>query len=91
MVLWGEARRLGRSGAAVYVMDLIRPGSPPAAREIVEAVAPNEHPILKTDFYNSLCAAFTIDEVRAQLSEAELPLVVAAVSNRHMLISGLLP
>ncbi|HTT41301.1 MAG TPA: class I SAM-dependent methyltransferase, partial [Burkholderiales bacterium] len=28
MVLWNEAKRLGRPGAAVYVMDLIRPDTP---------------------------------------------------------------
>ena len=40
MVLWREARRLGRQGAAVYVMDLIRPATPKDARNIVETVAP---------------------------------------------------
>src|SRR6185437_6124143 len=32
--LWSEVGRLGRPGAAVYVMDLIRPDSPVLAREI---------------------------------------------------------
>src|SRR5690242_16215245 len=45
MVLWSEAQRLGRSNAVVYVMDLMRPHSPQAARNIVESVAPDEHPI----------------------------------------------
>ncbi len=83
-------RRLGRPGAAVYVMDLMRPDSPLAAREIVERVAPREHPILKEDFYNSLCAAFTVAEVRGQLESAGLPLTVEAVTERHMRIKGLL-
>jgi len=90
MVLWGEAQRLGRRGAAVYVMDLIRPGTPQAAREIVENVAPDEHPILKEDFYNSLCAAFTVEEAQVQISRAGLALDVAQVSDRHMVIKGLL-
>jgi ubiquinone/menaquinone biosynthesis C-methylase UbiE len=88
--LWSEARRLARPGAAVYVMDLVRPDSPGAAREIVEQVAPNEHPILKEDFYNSLCAAFTVEEVRDQLAKAGLPLTVEKVTARHMRISGTL-
>ncbi len=88
--LWSEVRRLGRPGAAVYVMDLMRPDSPLAAREIVERVAPREHPILKEDFYNSLCAAFTVAEVRGQLESAGLPLTVEAVTERHMRIKGLL-
>ena len=90
MVLWNEAKRLGRTGAAVYVMDLIRPATTQAAREIVETVAPDEHPILKEDFYNSLCAAFTVEEAKAQVRQAGLPLDVAQVSDRHMVIKGVL-
>jgi ubiquinone/menaquinone biosynthesis C-methylase UbiE len=89
-VLWGEVHRLGRRGAAVFVMDLIRPDSQLAARQIVERVAAHEHPILKEDFYNSLCAAFTVSEVRSQLKSAALPLTVEQATERHMLIRGLL-
>jgi ubiquinone/menaquinone biosynthesis C-methylase UbiE len=89
-VLWGEVHRLGRRGAAVFVMDLIRPDSPLAARQIVERVAAHEHPVLKEDFYNSLCAAFTVSEVRSQLKSAGLPLTVEQATERHMLIKGLL-
>lgn len=90
MVLWREARRLGRQGAAVHVMDLIRPATQKDARNIVESAAPDEHPILKEDFYNSLCAAFTIEEVETQIRQAGLPLRVRPVGDRHMLINGLL-
>lgn len=90
MVLWREARRLGRQGAAVHVMDLIRPATQKDARNIVESVAPDEHPILKEDFYNSLCAAFTIEEVETQIRQAGLPLRVRPVGDRHMLINGIL-
>jgi 2-polyprenyl-3-methyl-5-hydroxy-6-metoxy-1,4-benzoquinol methylase len=89
-VFWSEVMRLGRAGAAVYVMDLVRPSTHEAARRIVEAVAASESPILRQDFYNSLCAAFTIDEVRAQLAAAKLDLRVTMASDRHMLIKGLL-
>ena len=89
-VLWSEARRLARPGGAVYVMDLMRPGSPLEAREIVERVSAHEHPLLKEDFYNSLCAAFTVDEVRAQLAAAGLPLTVEQATARHMRIKGLI-
>lgn len=88
-VLWREITRLGRPGAAVYVMDLIRPESPEAARRIVDTVAGQEDPILREDFYNSLLAAFTIDEVRAQLIANDLSFEVTRVSDRHMLIRGL--
>jgi len=88
MVLWSEAKRLGRPGAAIYVMDLIRPNTPQDARNIVESVAPDEHPILKDDFYNSLCAAFTVEEAKVQVKQAGLPLEVTQVSDRHMVIKG---
>jgi len=88
-VLWEEARRLAKPGAAICVMDLVRPDSPLAAREIVERVAGREHPLLKEDFYNSLCAAFTVREVEAQLRTATLPLAVEQVSDRHMRIRGI--
>jgi ubiquinone/menaquinone biosynthesis C-methylase UbiE len=90
MVLWSEAKRLVRSGAAIYVMDLIRPATTQAARNMVETVAPDAPPILKEDFYNSLCAAFTVEEAKAQVREAGLPLDVAQVSDRHMVIKGVL-
>jgi ubiquinone/menaquinone biosynthesis C-methylase UbiE len=88
-VLWKEITRLGRPGAAVYVMDLVRPETPDAARRIVDDVAAGEDPILREDFYNSLCAAFTLDEVRGQLIDAGLALRVAQVSDRHMVVKGL--
>ena len=91
MVLWAEAQRLGRPGAVVYVMDLMRPHTPEAARTIVETVAGDELPILKEDFYASLCAAFTLDEARGQVKQSGLPLAVAQVSERHMVIKGRLP
>jgi ubiquinone/menaquinone biosynthesis C-methylase UbiE len=88
-VLWKEITRLGRPGAAVYVMDLVRPETPEAARRIVDEVAAHEDPILLEDFYNSLCAAFTLDEVRGQLIAAGLDANVTQVSDRHMVIKGL--
>jgi ubiquinone/menaquinone biosynthesis C-methylase UbiE len=91
MVLWSEARRLGRSGATIYVMDLLRPESPQAARRVVETVARDELPILKSDFYASLCAAFTLEEAQAQVKQSRLPLQVTQVSDRHMVIKGPVP
>lgn len=89
-VLWTECLRLGRPGAVLLVMDLIRPSSPLEAREIVERVASREHPLLKEDFYHSLCAAFTPEEVRAQLAAAGLALGVERAGDRHWLVRGVL-
>ncbi len=87
-VLWNEVTRLGRPGAAVYVMDLVRPDSEDTARAMVKEGAGSEHPILQHDFYQSLLAAFTMDEVRAQVATAGLDLTVAPIGVRHMLIKG---
>ena len=87
-VLWKEIARLARPGAVVYVMDLVRPSTPEEAHRIVDRVAAREDPILREDFYNSLCAAFTVDELREQVAAAGLDLEVRQASDRHALISG---
>lgn len=88
--LWKEIARLARPGAVVYVMDLVRPATREEAGRIVDRVAAREDPILREDFFNSLCAAFTVDELREQVAGARLDLQVRQVSDRHALISGLI-
>jgi ubiquinone/menaquinone biosynthesis C-methylase UbiE len=90
LAFWREVVRVGRPGAALLAMDLFRPNSPERAREIVEAAAADEDPILKQDFFNSLLAAFTADEVRAQLAAGLAHLDCRIVSERHWLVSGCL-
>jgi hypothetical protein len=70
-------------------MDLLRPESPERAAAIVEANAAGEHPLLKEDFYNSLLAAFTLEEVAGQLAAAGLgSLRSQQTSDRHWLVSS---
>jgi len=90
MVLWNETRCLGREGAAIYVMDLFRPETLEDVKKIVENISANESPSLKEDFFNSLCASFTMEEVKEQLKKAHLNLDVSQISERHMLIKGIL-
>jgi ubiquinone/menaquinone biosynthesis C-methylase UbiE len=85
---WRELRRLVRTGAPILVMDLFRPASKQAARAIVEAAAASEPEILKRDFYNSLLAAFTIDEVRQQLRAVLPHLSCEIASERHWVAWG---
>ena len=87
-VLWKEIARLARPRAVIYVMDLVRPSTPEEARLIVDRVAAREDPILREDFYNSLCAAFTVDELREQVAAAGLDLEVRQAGDRHAIISG---
>jgi hypothetical protein len=68
----------------ILIMDLLRPQSREAARRIVDTCAGDEPEILQTDFYNSLLAAFRVDEVRGQLQRAGLDLHCSEVSDRHL-------
>jgi hypothetical protein len=91
-VFWNELVRLGKPGATVLIMDLFRPESPARARAIVESYAAQEAPVLKEDFYNSLCAAFTLREVRSQIRSRGLGgLVCELASDRHWVVWGHLP
>lgn len=73
----------------MFVMDLMRPPSVERARELVELYSPNEADILKRDFFNSLCAAFELEEVREQLVRNGLKhFAVDAVSDRHLAVVG---
>lgn len=91
-LLWREIARIGAPGAPVLVTDLHRPESAELAREIVETYSGAEPEVLKRDFYHSLCAAFTLSEVRAQLTEAGLDgFRVEMISDRHWAAWGTTP
>jgi len=88
MALWQQIRALIQAPTYIYVMDLMRPATPAQAEATVQAVTPDAPAVLKEDFYNSLRAAFTPDELRQQLAAAGLPLAVRVVSDRHQLVWG---
>lgn len=86
---WYAIRTLAKPGAVVLVMDLLRPDSPEAARAIVDRYAADEPAMLRRDFYNSLLAAFTDDEVAAQLTEMNLSrLLIDVPDDRHWVVGG---
>jgi ubiquinone/menaquinone biosynthesis C-methylase UbiE len=88
---WYRLKQLVKPGAAVLVMDLLRPQSDEAARTLVEQYAADEQPILKRDFYHSLLAAYTEDEVAAQLAEMNLSrLLIDVPDDRHWVVGGLI-
>ena len=88
---WYRLRQLVKPGSPVLVMDLLRPDSPEEAQAIVDRNAAEEPEILRRDFYNSLLAAFTEDEVAAQLAEMNLSrLIVDVVDDRHWVVSGII-
>lgn len=91
-VLWNAVKRYGKPGTRVLVMDLFRPADTAAAASVVERYAEDAPTVLQRDFFNSLCAAFTREEITAQLGAAGLGhFEVEIVSDRHVAISGALP
>lgn len=88
-LLWDTIAVAAKPGAPVLVMDLMRPDSEAAAWAVVNTYAAQEPEQLRQDFFASLCAAFTVEEVRAQLDAAGLGhLEVGAVSDRHLGVWG---
>lgn len=87
-VLWNTIRDCAAKNTYVFVADLRRPQSDKAANDIVEKLSGSEPEVLKRDFYNSLCAAFTKDEIEEQLKTAGLSLKVEEAGDIHILIHG---
>ena len=82
--LWRTVKECAAPGAAVLVMDLLRPASTEAAQALVDAHAADAPGVLRRDFYHSLLAAYRPQEVLRQLQEAGLAgLALQPVSDRH--------
>lgn len=88
-ILWELINRHARPGCKVLIMDLFRPDSVHQANSFVDRYAASEPEVLQRDFYNSLLAALSPDEVEQQLLDAGLAeFEVRRVSDRHMIIAG---
>ena len=88
---WNRLRQLVKPGSPVLVMDLLRPETPEEAQAIVDRYAAGEPEILRRDFYNSLLAAFTEDEVTTQLARMNLTrLLIDVPDDRHWVVGGLI-
>ncbi|MGB7416846.1 MAG: methyltransferase domain-containing protein, partial [Thermosynechococcaceae cyanobacterium] len=88
-ILWQSIHRWAAPGAGLFVMDLMRPSHESAARQMVEIYAAGEPTVLQEDFFNSLRAAYRLDEVKGQLRGANLGyLDIKAVSDRHFIVWG---
>ena len=90
-VLWNACTEYAAPGAAVWVVDLRRPGSREQAERLVREHAGAELEILQRDFLNSLLAAYRPEEIAAQLARAGLARFKAeAVGDRHVSVYGFL-
>ncbi len=72
MILWQAIHQYCLPNASILVIDLLRPKNEQEARRIVDSYLPEGSPLLRHDMLLSLRAAFTLDEVEAQLRQAGL-------------------
>lgn len=90
--LWDSMRVAAAPGAYVFLQDLMRPESPEVAQAFVDQYSAGEPEVLRRDYYNSLCAAFTPDEVHAQLITAGFTdFTITPVTDRHLTITAHAP
>jgi ubiquinone/menaquinone biosynthesis C-methylase UbiE len=89
--LWRTLWKASRPGTEVFIVDLMRPATTEMADAMVATHAGSEPAILQRDFHASLCAAFTVAEVRDQLDGCGLGyLDVEATSDRHLVVHGVM-
>jgi 2-polyprenyl-3-methyl-5-hydroxy-6-metoxy-1,4-benzoquinol methylase len=72
-IFWNKMRTISNN---VFVMDLVRPLNRLLAKDIVETTAQSDSEMFKTDYFNSLLAAFTENELREQISGSKLNLSI---------------
>ena len=90
-VLWSTIQSVVQPTTKVFVMDLMRPDTAKQAKELVNMYAADEPEILQHDFYHSLLAAYTPDEVAGQLEHAGMNgLQIDVVSDRHFIVYGVI-
>jgi len=85
---WADVKRLAAPGGHVFMVDLRRPPSRGDVSALVDRYSEEETELLRRDFYRSLCASFTPQEVRAQLVAAGLSLSVQSLGDRHLVVWG---
>ena len=70
-------------------MDLRRPETTETAHALVERYAAHEPEPLRRDFYHSLLASFTEDEVASLLAELNFSrLLIDVPDDRHWVVTG---
>lgn len=72
-IFWDTAKRISKQ---CLVTDLVRPESVEQAKLIVQQYAEHEPQMFKDDFFNSLLAAFSEEELRQQLEDTNLSIQI---------------
>ena len=88
-LLWRSIAALAPPGAVVFVRDLRRPPDERTLADLVRRHAAGLHPIVCSDYRNSLRAAFTPQEVEEQLASAGLKgLAVSEIDEQYLQVGG---
>lgn len=85
---WETIRLCSHSGTAVLITDLIRPNILQKVSELVEQRTGQELPVLKNDFFRSLCAAYRPEEIERQVHKILPWLNVLRMNETHMAVWG---
>jgi hypothetical protein len=86
---WRSLLEFSHAQTPIFVMDLMRPENRQIAASMVETYAAEEPSVLREDFFNSLLAAYSLDEIRTQLNQTYLShLEIEVVSDRHWIAWG---
>jgi ubiquinone/menaquinone biosynthesis C-methylase UbiE len=77
MVMWNTIKRIGKVGSTFYMFDLLRVEDEAICNDIVKNYAPPISTVeFQKDYFNTLRASFTVEEIQQQLSEAGLTATV---------------
>lgn len=82
---WAAVQRSIQPESFIFISDLMRPDSLNIANQLVERYANDEPEVLKRDFYNSLLAAYRLEEVKEMLEVVRLDskLNLETITDRH--------
>ena len=84
LVLFREIARVAKPTGAILIRDLIRPQSMDDAWAMVKRVAAGEHIRQQQLFFDSLCAAHTMEDVEGLVKTSKLERIkIAPCSERH--------
>jgi trans-aconitate 2-methyltransferase len=92
LLFWRTVRHLAAPGAVLFLQDLRRPADEAALERLARQHGASLDPLVHADYVHSLRAAFTPEEVSAQLVFAGLEgLVVTLHADQYLRVQGRLP
>jgi len=91
-LFWRTVRQLAAPGAVLFLQDLRRPADEAALERLVREHGASLDPLVRADYGHSLRAAFTPEEVGAQLAISGLEgLVLTTHADQYLRVQGRLP